>query len=210
MALTPQDYFGNMLMTEGGAIAGSCCCGGAEPSSCTDDYPEILVTVLDADYAGGDLNWAGQTWTQAEVQAGTQKIACPTSYTLQAFTTIVSPSNTQKFGYERWVATNLLLVRGIGYARAGAGATQWYQIDNYNADDLDLGYPNISLRIFKGYDTAVPPFTHTVTSTYYANLGGIISGVARATKSDYRILNAWFGSIVIGGITYTWARGNGW
>jgi hypothetical protein len=39
---------------------------------------------------------------------------------------------------------------------------------------------------------------------------GKISGVALATFNNYRITDAYFGSHIISGITYSWAKGERW
>jgi hypothetical protein len=74
-------------------------CTDCRYSNCPSGNPEILGTVFDADYAGGNINWAGKTWTPAEVQAGATKILCPDTY--NKFSTLsITPS------YSKYIASH--------------------------------------------------------------------------------------------------------
>ncbi len=82
-----RETIGKPLHVEpGGTTTTTTTTGG--PSSCAGLDPEMYLTIFDADYAGGDITWCGETWSQADVQAGAEKgPICPTLYNSK----VVSP-----------------------------------------------------------------------------------------------------------------------
>lgn len=193
MAFTHQRTTGGALLrtsTDGG-IQGECCCGG---NPCDPD-PSVELTVFDADYAGGDISWAGQTWTPAEVQAGASKTACPTNYQLG---TVLGAAGAGGL-WEKWTnnsANRLVLQR-------------------YYTAPYDPGYPTRYaervISIFGGAPTYVD-FWRSSNYGYSASNCqlNVLCGSQGTSSNSYRVLNGQFGSYTAAGVQYSWARGQGW
>ena len=205
-------------MSTGGGKVDEICWMSEEvvASTCPNSDPEMLVTVFDADYAGGDINWAGQTWTQAEVQAGTQKTACPSFYGVTQVSYALSGcggscTGTFRIAENAWTASYLVLKRRIqGFN--DLGTYNFCNYGNYHApgywyNRLTAG----TLNSFKQWSKAVtiPCVPGTLQGGSY-NLGDKIKSVASPTFIDYAITPAFFGSHTISGVLYTWSKGNGW
>jgi hypothetical protein len=219
---------GNLLRLTGGTLAKECCCTGGTGSSCAGGDPEMLCTIFDADYAGGNINWAGQTWTPSEVQAGTQKTVCPSSYSKNIFkTTVITGGSSiaptyQWAGDHYWINTGLTLRRRAGTVRNAGGRHYRYDAQfsfgvAANEHTLRVKGSTDNVGFFGGFTTSA--FARPVAISYtqvpptYATFQiGLISGVAAGvgTTGSYSITNAWFGSHTISGVQYTWAKGAGW
>ena len=169
---------------ESGACFGSF---GLSCANCSD--PVVLLSVFDADYAGGDILWCGQTWTQAEVQAGASKCVCPTTYNIKHYS---APSGSWE---EFWVYSDSLRMyrqyTSFGFGFTARNGLQIYPQSTAFKDRV----------VFNG-----PP---TSSSVVYSTLNKIL-GVGLPTSTGYRITDAFFGSYTSFGIQYTWSRGGGW
>jgi hypothetical protein len=197
---------GGAILKVGGDLQGECCCGGAPPCVGGDCLgfnvpvvcPSVKVTLFDADYAGGNVTWVGQTWTQAEVQAGVGKYACPTRYRIKHQASPTTWSTISE-AHEVWQAGELILNRSYMRGASVGGGGVWGDIRE-------------SVRVIGLIDYIhwrFNPNPYVVSS----NLGlGLISvnspGVP--TYDDYRVEGVMFNSVILGGILYTWEKGNDW
>lgn len=173
--------------------------GGGGPSNPCDPDPEVLVTVSGA---SGTIGWCGQTWNLPG-DSGQQKSICPTSYSKQNFGTfpqvfqhtwrhVVSAQDGLQLRREvnRISATIVSASNLVAWGDQGQGA---------------LPNPTTAFRDYQyRLGSAGPP---TLTDF---DLGVMPTTAALATPSAYTILDSQFGSYVNGGITYTWAKGQGW
>jgi hypothetical protein len=154
-------------------------------TQCNSNDPEICLTVFDADYAGGNINWAGQVWTPAEVQAGATKTACPTLYTKTTFA--VSPSGygaVHRWAWSTGGAPDLVIGRSVSVSSFGFLVQR-----NNSARLFGFGSPySINFYIDTGFG---PPITGT-------------SGGFSAPTPTFTLPN------VKGIAFYTWAKGLGW
>ena len=195
MALTLQRTAnGNLLRLTNGNMQGSCCCGGGTtPSTCPNSDPEVLVTITGNGPGGTNetITWCGETWTPA--QSGQTRTICPNFYSL-------AYPQTSSF-YEAWS------IGGSNGPFGQAGSLQ-----------LVRGRPGIFTnrnRVVVRDSDAAPTIyaSDNRTSLGFSNLdmGVLTTGSPFATANSYRILDTFFGSYTAAnGITYTWARGNGW
>ena len=188
---------GKILVTSNSfLIAGSCCCGGA--SSCPDGDPEMYVTLFDADYAGGNITWCGETWTNAEVQSGVEKgPVCPTTYTLGKTTTT---SISRTYAAHNWAIAGLQLKR-IAFRTAGVGQ---------KLEGVYLLNPSVtaSYRYWFAYGGGPPNYSGA--NTGFGTLPNVL-GEPYVALNNYNITDAFFGSYTNpSGVTYSWRKGNGW
>ena len=209
MAKTHQMTTGGALLrtTTSGKIQGECCCeSGCGPNACGGGEPQMCLTVFDADYAGGDITWCGVTWTQADVQAGATKAACPGSQYTRQLSTYTYPY-TVKVGRHAWLSSGI----GNGF---GLRLARTYHNNVFSA--VKQAFQNVKLGNTTtpsapgGWDSTI--FINAVTpSTLYSTLG-LISGVPAATfgVSGYTLTSAFFGSHTSGGVKYSWAQGEDW
>jgi hypothetical protein len=175
-------------------------------TDCVDNDPEICLTVFDADYAGGNINWAGLVWTPAEVQAGATKTACPTSYTKTTFPQTPSGSGAvHRWAWSTGGGPDLMVGRSVSVSAFGSLIQR-----NNTARLFGFGSPySINYYIDTGFG---PPITGTsggfsATSPFAPPS---VKGVAFPSVGAYLVTDAFFGSHTISGVTYTWERGRGW
>jgi len=91
---------GNIQAAPGGTIEVS---AGGTASSCSNGWPEMYFTIFKSGYVGGSISFAGQTWTQAEIAAGTKKgPICPTNYNSQYYIPAFTPTTCFGGRRERW------------------------------------------------------------------------------------------------------------
>ena len=179
--------------------------GGPVASTCVSEDPELLVTVSGA---SGTINWVGETWN-LPADSGVQKTVCPTSYYLrQGLTT--TGSYQKAYGDHWWLNNGLALIRGYAVIRNVTGP--WYP--------LFAGHVWLNWITLQGVATdyvkptfisgTSRPLVPTAAPSVYPAELGLITTLANASYSDYKITDDYFGSHVISGVTYTWAKGNGW
>lgn len=175
---------------------------GAPVNPCYPD-PEMLVTVTGA---SGTINWCGQTWN-LPADSGVTKTVCPTGYLQTKYYQGAPPAS-----YPNWVAfhswfygTSLQLSRAVKTSNRVGG----YKRDAGNNGNNLRFKSTRDLFVFGGPYATARPAPITYTNTYYSSLS-IISGVNPPQYTDYLITDDFFGSHTIGGVTYTWAKGNGW
>jgi len=218
--LAPQVHFGNMLITANGAIAGQCCCGGGspQPSSCPNpNDPELYLTVFDADYAGGNISWCGEVWTQAQVQAGLEQgPVCPTAYYNDfAFT---SPFSQQVTAAHYWRYGNSLIIRRQQIALQSTLGK--YVIQPGGWDNF------INVKATNGSHYGDQTFVHPLGSYVVRPINIIAtltSGDAQLTAivkkpaprppphGTYKLPTTFTeATFTTNGIAYSWRRGNGW
>jgi len=186
-----QTCNGVILMGTNSQPAGKCCPSTAI-NPCEPD-PEMLVKIFDADYAGGNITWCGLTWTPAQVQAGEEKSLC--GIFQQTYST-----GSPYLVSEAWhYGASLSLHRVINYS---FGLTQWSNFLGISPSPIGT-----LVRDLKKWTGFPPPAAGS--STVFSSLS-LILGVATPTKGDYNITDDFFGSHLSGGITYSWAKGQGW
>lgn len=177
--------------------------------------PSIQLTVFDADYAGGDINWCGETWTQAQVLAGESRCVCPTIYNKGNFDINNTGTPAATFnGYpsaalHRWKygTDQLALHRADVYQYGGPTYYLVYTRSNY----LRVFGDKDKQRFRNTYQSGMfsPPLPVTGTTTDYSAINKVI-GLAEPSLASYDLLPAFFGSHIISGVTYTWAKGARW
>jgi len=181
------------------------CAGEPAPVNPCDPDAEMLLTVTGA---SGTVNWCGETWN-LPTDSGVQKSVCPTSYGKGQYTQGTSP-------YTYWIANHiwnyfgssgLILYRNAETRKAGGSYVR--TAGNYFV---------ISLRVVGALDKGIaqaltPQSTRPVAATTaflgYSTIGLLTSGDG-AEWTDYQLTNNFFGSYTTGGITYAWAKGQGW
>ena len=156
------------------------------------------------------INWAGETWNQAEVQAGVTKSVCPASYIVNQ-STVVSSTGVVTFWYatNRWTNTGLDLARKVHtrfYSFSGACSYFRDFANNFNrVFRSPIAYGG---RSFSGCGTTHPmPATNTTSG--FLTITGVLAA-PEPTFGDYLITNEFFGSVTVSGILYTWSKGTGW
>lgn len=170
----------------------ACCCAAGNPC---DPDPEILLTVTGA---SGTINWGGQVWNLPG-DSGSQKSVCPKYYRKGAGTGHFPP--TVSTYSESWQAYGNSLT-GLSIARFWKQQSASYLVYKRFHQRLFGATANQDGRSYVNFGTG----TTTLT---WCNLN-VLCGPQGTSKSNYRILNGQFGSATIGGITYAWARGQGW
>ena len=152
--------------------------------------PSMELTLFDADYAGGSITWAGQTWTQQEVKDGVTKCSCPTGYGFEHKTT----GNPQR-GLHFWGNGFGLLLDRV----ASTGTS----FSNFQRHKVRV-VPNGTSPYYQDYRYKAS------FSTSSFQLGLLNAGSALVTRDDFIIPNNFFGSYVNGDLTYSWAKGSRW
>lgn len=203
--MTIQLHYNNWLIGGDGNVANECCCGtetGTSPCSgncdgtnCPGSDPSVRLCVFDADYAGGDINWCGETWTQVEVQSGTSKCICPDFYT-----NFDAGSN----GYNTWY-------KGGDNLRIG------HQV--ISTGSIGILFVHMQSDAMGTYRSSRKThYIPTTSSTSGTNFGGfpsampapIVSLSAAQTTDDFQIRDGQFISFISSGIQYSWAKGDNW
>jgi len=220
MAFTHQMTENGALLrtTVNGEIQGECCCGGNPCGStgCTSygvavQCPSMELTVFDADYAGGNITWCGLTWTQAEVQAGATKTACPTAYKRDHATSVPGfPPGTNNYATLNWqYGTPAQLNIYRQYNRLDIGGT----CNNASAGNLVIliaGTQNP--RDQNNFQNCTLTLVTTGPGAPVYQVG-ILTGQGPPTYSNVAATPtaSFFGSFTTaGGVQYSWARGDGW
>lgn len=186
---------GHLMYTETGVDDGEppgdpcdlfdCSSVGAEPEQANP--PAMKVTVFDADYAGGSITFAGETWTQQEVQDGEAKCACPTDYRKHGAYPGTPSFTLQRHRWTNNVGINLLLSRAwVGYPDNPTPTVSGFANLNFNGvvDSKINASQNLNLGVFDPI-----PGTPQI-----------------GAKSDYDLTDGFFGTVNSGGVQYTWAK----
>lgn len=228
MALTPQVNFGNMLMTPGGNIAGSCCCeSGPQPSSCPDGDPEMVITVT-ADDVNLPVTWCGITWQPSgstlganERYSGQSATVCPTLYRKE--------KSKVPFGtpYYQWNANHLWYNNVGGKLRIqreananGATFGFWAAANAISVQPSGGSLARMS-HYFGGLFSVGYPAGQTTTYTNLVDstiaFGQLVQAPRYLDPPGYQLYSntiypntSMFGSYNDGTVTYTWKQGNGW
>lgn len=217
MTMQKSTGVGAVLMLDNGTLMKECCCGGS-PSSCPDSDPEALLTVSGS---SGTINWCGETWN-LPADSGQTRTVCPTLYTQYQYTATGLTPN----GYRAenvWAhfvagANRLTLRREYGIIPT-VNNTGWYRGrgSTYN----NLAQINLNAYTNGGEDKIywsgnfsigdpTRPVAPTNTNLSYSYLGILTVGEPIPYWNDYGITDSQFSTFTKAGITYTWARGNGW
>jgi len=132
--------------------------------------------------SSGTINWCGETWNLPG-DSGVQKSVCPTDYTKS----VPTPSSVS----HRWV-----------YSKSGStGLSLRRKFTGVGFNGIDL-YPVAS---YAHFETAFSgTYYYANPTTWYPGLGPI------PTTNDFYLGNAFFTSITVSGVTYTWQKGAGW
>ena len=150
--------------------------------------PSTLLTVFDADYVGGNITWAGETWTQAQVQAGESRCVCPLTYIYQRFLTNTPFTSA----IHKWTNTNLFFERF------------YTNIGNTDRGVLKVGFPGTygySIVTGFGFSSAFFPGSPII------NYGDPVSATSVTTKS---MPDVYFFSFIDAGVQFTWEKGDNW
>lgn len=180
-----------------------------------DPDPEMLLTVTGT---SGTINWCGQTWVLPG-DSGVEKSVCPTFYAKVKAQSTITTFQIQRIAYERWRhdttgTPNGLLRLSRFYGANGAPGTGGFGSAINDArlrpsgGSLAYNYRKQTWLWGPTWPTRYSFFT--VTNTGLGLTEGATAAFARYTNNDYLILDSFFGSHVIGGVTYSWARGAGW
>jgi hypothetical protein len=183
---------------------------GSCVSDCPNNWPKMIVSVYDADYAGGNITWCGQVWTPAEVQAGAAKVVCPTNYTAPYKSKSTPfPGAYQYFARHTWLwltgisTTSLHLDRDYFKYSIGGGCVVQSVRNSVDLRGQDGGAFSFKFR--------------GGCAVFYTSFGGLtgadVTGYPMPTYNAYKIplgVGDFFGSHTIGGVLYTWRRGVGW
>lgn len=200
---------GFWLKTSGGAVANECCCGDEgppQPSTCPNEDPEILCSIFDSDYAGGGITWCGETWSTAEVQAGAQKTVCPDTYILGGF----DNGSNSYFQNEVWIEDgDLIMSRQAEYFPEYYYYPYGYLYENGVKAFLQLAGPvtTFPADLINGVAKGAGPPTWP---NYFSSSLNLLTGGNKPSRYNYRLIDDFFGSHTVGGVKYSWARGNGW
>ena len=209
----------NAAPTAVAGVASFTACTDCETSPCGGADPSMMCTVFDSDYAGGNIGWVGETWTPAEVVAGATKEVCPTLYA-RSISTYASGFSTRYFG-NTWQIAGLSLrregaTRTIGSCTlAEIGLTGSYFIrllageGAVQVNHLAINPTPIGLKQDRRAWVFGQPCTGPTPITNFSTLNLILT-VGNPRSYDYLLTDAFFGSHLSGGITYTWAKGLGW
>lgn len=181
---------------------------GTTPSSCPNSDPEMVVTVTGA---VGTINWCGETWVLPG-DSGVQKTVCPTAYSKQKSTTNAVPGAKYAFIAEHYWR-NLSDTVGLDLLRNYHVQYFYYkwQSVGINRNALIVG-PDRDSRTW-GVKFSSRPATggfYPTANTLYSDINQILTVTPPYYAGNYNLTGAFFGSHVIGGITYAWAKGNGW
>lgn len=183
---------GGVLKLSGGTLMRECCCGGA--SSCPDGDPEIRITLSDPDYAGGNITWCGETWTPAQIQTGTDtRTICPTFWQNDR-----AGSATGNYNFTNiWRYASSLMLTHDGQFTPTFFASIRRKF---------LVFSDGSVKRDRIQGIANGAFPTNITSSDL----GLLNTTNAPSFSNNEITDDYFGSYISGGVTYTWARGNGW
>ena len=177
---------------------------GAGGTICVNNEPEMLLTVTGT---SGTINWCGKQWI-LPADSGVQKIACPTNYFKgQEYTSLQGGYD----GRHQWLADGLWLLRQYHVEYDPTNET-WFRY-SANQNQLQAGTSlnyGVDLRYFVGDSGATARPVPITSITTVASALNMILGVAAPEYSSYTITDDFFGSYSSGGITFSWAKGEGW
>ena len=184
--------------------------GGPAPKTCGalngfDPPPDIIVTVTGPD-GSGIISWCGEDWNLDEPgsESGVQKRVCPISYdqvggpevsTMSLYTTFVGDH------YWRY-GTDLSLYRHAEIR--GAPPFPFKNKKHTNKVSINGVYD----YLYEAVQWQNP--TPSVTSTFASTGLGFMTNYFGVGSGNSLIGPAMIGNITDAGITYTWAKGNGW
>lgn len=208
------------------------CC--ASPSNPCGDLPEMLVTVTGTT---GTINWCGETWNLPD-DSGVEKSVCPDTYSivntigpqtgggydsLAHFGELWEKSNIELLLYRNGASVHWTITPmwGAGFFTPPAWARSGYfpsVLGNKNKLSVKGG-KDVNWFFGGAFGSqTVRPVNITYTAwtgaggggwSTYQQIGNIMS-VPAAETTDYRLTDAYFGSYTTGGVTYSWAKGQGW
>ena len=157
---------------------------GSIPNPCDPD-PEMLLTVTGS---SGTVTWCGQTWN-LPADSGVQKSVCPTVYV---------DSSTGRFRYIRWVyGGSSLFLRRLFDTLAG-----------YGDEKIEI-QPNTA--VWRDYLRMNTVSTWSIVNVTLGVIYPRTSGMSiPSTSNIFPMVDYMFGSYTNAGITYAWAKGQGW
>lgn len=173
----------------------------SDESSCVGGDPEMLVTVSGA---SGTIVFCGETWNLPG-DSGQQKTVCPTTY-LKSTSTYTSPVGTAAQHVWKFTGTATPVSGGLKLQRAARATPS----PNYTNR-----VQGVSISPTSGFYSRQAWFSGTTGFTYINNANTPKPSVVNVVKPSslsggYDLNDAFFGSATISGITYSWAKGNGW
>ena len=175
---------GHLVRTTGGHLA-KC------TPLCAD--PSMLITITGA---AGAINWCGKVWNLPG-DSGIQYEVCPSSY-LKGY-------------YRSTVGTEIHINARQVWKKAGPwdvlSLTRTYDYTKYTVPATTRFLGNNRLAVKDSTDWRA--FTGGGTFTFATELNKI-TAVIGPTMANYLVTNEFFGSTVIGGITYAWEKGEDW
>lgn len=180
-------------MLDNGDLMGECCCEEGNPC---DPEPSMNVTVTGA---SGTINWCGETWNLPG-DSGDTKTVCPTYYVKQTTTGATTLKARHEWSY---AGTKVSLGMVRRYSRFFMTGVAYNTVAFY-ASDTGTTRQDKYLWYFIG-GTWNGPYTSLSQVT---GVSPLLSG--RPSFSSYDFGSNFFGSETVAGITYTWAKGQGW
>jgi hypothetical protein len=194
----------------------ACCNRYVVYSECCDiGDPEMLLTVTGT---SGTINWCGQTWSLPD-DSGEEKSACPTYYLKNQTTrTYASPPSQNLLANHIWRYGIATLALTRTYAADGAPAFNFYNIRYEQAmvrvrNKTDNVIPTLGASPY-GSSRPVPPppgYAYKFSAGVIASSANNYNGSAFPVSfSNYTLTAPFFGSYTTGGVTYAWAKGEGW
>jgi len=149
--------------------------------ACSNGGPSMAVSLFDADYAGGNIQWIDLLFTPADIVAGTKKCLCA----------------------DNWNDTSIQ----NGWARSSATNTGQLNIGRLFISNPGSGRVRIEIA---GSGT-VSSFAHNVSPVCGNFVGSPVCADGYPTSAgQLPIPDAYFFSYTQGGIVYAWERGSDW
>lgn len=181
---------------------------GCVSNPCTGDTcsgsnnPNIILRIEDPDYAGGDIKWAGQTWTNQDVKDGVCKCACPTTYNAPFTTQYTNPYYYVRHSWlHSSTSQDLILVRYNRNTSFFPAAGRRNMLRGRNGV-LD----NYKLWISTNFNFATPDASAASPAGFNP-----IDNVPIANLTTYKIDDDFFDwTQTISGVDYSIARGINW
>jgi hypothetical protein len=170
--------------------------------------------VLSVSGPSGTINWCGKTWNLPGDNNVTKPV-CPTSYSRLQSTRY---SGSQYYAKHEWQApsADLWLVMAFrvidyGYAWYGSAGFNYMRVNPFASTSPLASQRALALWALTVSTPKAAPVGPACCASFTQDyLTGVTPSLG-AKPSYYQYIQDWmFGSHTAGGVTYTWARGNGW
>jgi hypothetical protein len=166
--------------------------------------------VLTVSGASGTINWCGETWN-LPTDSGVSKQVCPTTYRKEKGSGTAGGQVTWH-GSQIWThapGNDLFLRRGYAVYRNYLDTLWIALVTPEHLWGNELFVKGIGDARWAAGQAANRPVPLAWTNIMYSYLNMIMT-VPIAAYNTYQLTNEFFGSYVLGGITYTWSKGTNW